>query len=117
MWLDLEYSKQQPTPCTQTTFIQQSTCRIQYRFFSNLSQKFDTKNKIPLFTGHVPMPSKNEPIIGGHYMLLCGYDDTKQHFIVQNSLSTLVGDSGYFYFPYKYIKLHTHEFFTFKYAE
>ena len=79
--------------------------------------KLDKKYKIPLFTGHVPMPSKNEPIIGGHYMLLCGYDDTKQHFIVQNSLSTLVGDYGYFYFPYEYIKLHSHEFFTFEYGE
>ena len=79
--------------------------------------KLNKKYKIPLFTGNVPMPSQKDSLIGGHMMLMCGYDDTKQHFIVQNSLSTMVGDSGYFYFPYDYIKQHGYEFFTFEYKE
>ena len=77
--------------------------------------KLNKKYKIPLLTGNVPMPSPKDTLISGHCM--CGYDDTKQHFIVQNLLSTLVGDFGYFYFPYKYIKQHGYKFFTFEYGE
>ncbi len=54
-------------------------------------------------TGHVPMPSKNEQILGGHALVLVGaLDDTKE-FIVRNSWSNTFGDNGYIYLPYDYV--------------
>lgn len=38
--------------------------------------------------------------LGGHAVLLCGYDDEKQLFEIKGSWSTSVGDEGYFYMPY-----------------
>lgn len=58
-----------------------------------------------LRTGIVPMPKRNEQVLGGHAVILVGYDDTKQMFTLQNSWGTSVGDKGYFYLPYKYIDL------------
>ena len=53
--------------------------------------------------GVVPMPSKNESALGGHAVLLVGYDDSKQHWIVRNSWGENWGDKGYFYMPYEYL--------------
>ena len=54
-------------------------------------------------TGIVPLPSKNESLLGGHAVLCVGYDDSKQWFIVMNSWGTSWGDKGYFYIPYAYL--------------
>jgi hypothetical protein len=54
-------------------------------------------------TGNVPMPKANEQLLGGHAVLVCGYDDTKKVFIVQNSWGTSWGAKGYFYLPYAYL--------------
>jgi C1A family cysteine protease len=53
-------------------------------------------------TGIVPMPRPREQILGGHAVLVCGYDDSKQLFIVRNSWGTRWGVNGYFYIPYAY---------------
>jgi C1A family cysteine protease len=53
-------------------------------------------------TGIVPMPKPNEQLLGGHAVLVCGYDDSRQKFIVRNSWGTAWGDKGYFYMPYAY---------------
>ena len=53
-------------------------------------------------TGVVPMPGKNESVLGGHAVLVCGYNDAKQWFIVRNSWGSGWGDKGYFYMPYAY---------------
>ena len=37
---------------------------------------------------------------GGHAVLIIGYDNSRQAFIVQNSLGTAVHDGGYFYLSY-----------------
>lgn len=50
-------------------------------------------------TGIMPMPSPKDSIIGGHAMLLVGYDDTRQLYIVRNSWGEW-GDKGYGYIPY-----------------
>lgn len=56
-------------------------------------------------TGIVTMPDKKkEQELGGHAVLIVGYDDTKQWFIVRNSWGTTWGDLGYFYLPYEYVK-------------
>jgi C1A family cysteine protease len=59
-----------------------------------------------LSSGHIPMPdTQNEQLLGGHALLLCGYNDKTQRFIVQNSWGTGIGldGTGYFDIPYAYL--------------
>lgn len=54
-------------------------------------------------TGIVPMPNiMKEELLGGHAVLVVGYDDTNQWAIVRNSWGDNWGDKGYFYLPYHY---------------
>ena len=54
-------------------------------------------------SGVVPMPDlSKESVQGGHAVLLVGYDDSKQAFIVRNSWGTTWGLKGYFTIPYTY---------------
>jgi C1A family cysteine protease len=54
--------------------------------------------------GIIPMPDvNNEQLQGGHCMLMVGYDDSKQTFIVRNSWGEIWGDNGYCYIPYAYL--------------
>ena len=39
---------------------------------------------------------------GRHALLLCGYDDARQLFVIRNSWGTDWGDAGYGYLPYDY---------------
>jgi len=56
-------------------------------------------------TGKMPYPNtKRERLLGGHAVLLVGYDKTKKVFIVRNSWGTSWGDRGYFYMPFDVIK-------------
>jgi len=54
-------------------------------------------------TGVVPMPSASEDFLGGHALVLVGYDDAKQRFTVRNSWGSGFGDHGYVYLPYAYV--------------
>lgn len=54
-------------------------------------------------TGVLPMPKPNEKDVGGHCVVLMGYDDSGRYFIVRNSWGTEWGDKGYFYMPYEYV--------------
>jgi len=54
-------------------------------------------------TGIIPMPKKAEKLLGGHALMVVGYDDSKEWFIVRNSWSESWGDKGYCYIPYKYL--------------
>jgi len=54
-------------------------------------------------TGMVPMPKRGERLLGGHSILICGYEDDKQVFICQNSWGATWGDYGFFYLPYDYL--------------
>jgi C1A family cysteine protease len=54
-------------------------------------------------TGMVPMPLPKEKNIGGHAVVIVGFDDERQVFIVRNSWGEDWGDQGYFYMPYAYI--------------
>jgi C1A family cysteine protease len=49
------------------------------------------------------MPKHSESVLGGHAVVCCGYDDSKQVFICRNSWGKNWGDSGYFYMPYQYL--------------
>jgi C1A family cysteine protease len=55
-------------------------------------------------TGIVPMPSTaTEEYLGGHAILIVGYDLVKQTFLVRNSWGPDVGIGGYFEFPAAFI--------------
>jgi C1A family cysteine protease len=54
-------------------------------------------------TGVVPMPTSHEQMLGGHALLLVGYDDATSHFTARNSWGTGFGDKGYVYLPYAYV--------------
>ena len=54
-------------------------------------------------TGIVPMPKSSENLLGGHALVVVGYDDSKQWWIVRNSWGTKWGDNGYCYLPYQYL--------------
>lgn len=54
-------------------------------------------------TGFVSMPKANEENLGGHAILICGYDDGIQCWIGRNSWGEKWGDKGYFYIPYVYL--------------
>lgn len=53
-------------------------------------------------TGFMPYPdTRKETFLGGHAVLLVGYDNSTQRYIVKNSWGTNWGDKGYFYMPYQ----------------
>lgn len=53
--------------------------------------------------GVIPMPAPNEENLGGHAIVIVGYDDTKKLFKFRNSWGTSWGDKGYGYLPYAYV--------------
>lgn len=54
-------------------------------------------------TGIVSLPNPSEKSLGGHAVLVVGYDSRKKVFIVRNSWGTEWGQQGYFTIPYDYI--------------
>lgn len=55
-------------------------------------------------TGTVPLPNKAaESCLGGHEVLIVGYDDTNQLFTLVNSWGADWGDHGFFTLPYAYV--------------
>jgi hypothetical protein len=54
-------------------------------------------------TGKIQMPKPNESLVGGHAVLMVGYDDTTECFTIRNSWGETWGDKGYFYMPYEYV--------------
>jgi C1A family cysteine protease len=56
-------------------------------------------------TGIMPYPNtRTERLLGGHAVLLVGYDKARQVYIVRNSWGTGWGDGGYFYMPFQVIQ-------------
>lgn len=50
--------------------------------------------------GDLPVPASNDVIIGGHAVLIVGYDDDRARYTFQNSRGTEWGDAGYGTLPY-----------------
>lgn len=56
-------------------------------------------------TGVMPYPDvTKERLLGGHAVLLVGYDKTSQVYIARNSWGAGWGDKGYFYMPFQVIQ-------------
>ncbi|CAF1226868.1 unnamed protein product [Adineta steineri] len=61
-------------------------------------------------SGVVPMPSQTD-LAGephGHALLVCGYSEESQAFIVRNSWGQEWGEKGYCYIPYDYVTSRTY---------
>ena len=54
-------------------------------------------------TGIVPLPEKEERMLGGHAIVLVGFDNEKKLFIFRNSWGEDWGDKGYGYLPFEYV--------------
>lgn len=54
-------------------------------------------------TGKVPLPLKSEKLLGGHAILVVGYDKAKKTFICRNSWGDEWGMEGYFTLPFAYL--------------
>lgn len=51
--------------------------------------------------GKVPMPAKGEQLLGGHAVVVVGYEN--ERWICRNSWGADWGDRGYFYLPQEYL--------------
>lgn len=54
--------------------------------------------------GVMPMPGQDEKLLGGHAVVIRGYDDAKLRFRVQNSWGAEWGDHGCFWMPYDFVR-------------
>jgi len=54
-------------------------------------------------TGIVPMPTKTDSILGGHAVLIVGYNNTKKQWIFRNSWGPSWGSKGYGFLPFNYL--------------
>jgi C1A family cysteine protease len=54
-------------------------------------------------SGIVPMPAPSEKVVGGHAVVLVGYNDAADRFLVRNSWGPGWGQKGYFEMPYLYV--------------
>lgn len=70
-----------------------------YQSFYNISEGNPT---MP-----IPSPSQGDKSLGGHAVVLVGFKDNEQVFIVRNSWGNDWGDNGYFYMPYEIIDKYT----------
>ena len=70
-------------------------------FGASIYTSFESDNVTK--TGIVPMPGKNEQLLGGHCLLIVGYINSNKRFIIRNSWGISCGDKGYYYMPYDYI--------------
>jgi C1A family cysteine protease len=69
----------------------------------NVYSSFDTVNVAK--TGIMPYPKiGRERLLGGHAVLLVGYNKNKQVYIARNSWGAGWGDRGYFYMPFQVIQ-------------
>ncbi len=53
--------------------------------------------------GVMPLPRAGEQVLGGHAVVICGYDDGISRFKIQNSWGARWGASGYFWMPYAFL--------------
>ena len=63
-------------------------------------------------TGVVPMPASDEQCLGGHAVLIVGYDLGARTWIVRNSWGPLWGAEGYFILPFDYLTQLGSDFWT-----
>jgi C1A family cysteine protease len=63
-------------------------------------------------SGLVPVPSSEESPVGGHSMVIIGYDDTRQLYLIDNSWGEEWGDKGRCWIPYGYFESEASDLWT-----
>lgn len=74
-----------------------------YPFVSGISVYESFESPAASKTGVIPMPAAHEKLLGGHAILVVGYEQGAKHFICRNSWGKTWGDKGYFYLPFAYL--------------
>jgi C1A family cysteine protease len=72
--------------------------KLPVAFGAVLYESFETSG----LGGKISVPMPGERVVGGHAMLVVGYDISKEHFVVRNSWGPTWGDRGYCYLPFSY---------------
>lgn len=54
-------------------------------------------------TGVVPLPKPNEALLGGHAVVVVGFSNAAQTFLLRNSWGARWGQAGHFTMPYAYL--------------
>jgi len=90
-------------PAAAKAYDMQACLTSGYPFVAGIGIYESFENPDVAKTGIVPMPAKNEKLLGGHAILIVGYDETNMRFIVRNSWGTSWGDNGHFYLPFDYL--------------
>ncbi len=67
-------------------------------------------------TGVFPLPKDKEQIIGGHAIVIVGYDDQDRRVKFVNSWGAGWGDHGFGYVPYDYLAKYMSDAWTFRLA-
>lgn len=75
----------------------------EYPFIAGISVYESFESADATSTGIIPLPQLGEQLLGGHAILIVGYDDNTQLFTFQNSWSSSWGNHGYGYLPYAYL--------------
>jgi C1A family cysteine protease len=70
------------------------------------------ESNLTTVTGMVNMPQPSEVMLGGHAVMICGYDLSDKIFIVRNSWGASWGVQGYFKMPLKYAEQLGDDFWT-----
>jgi C1A family cysteine protease len=91
------------TPATNPVSDMLSCLAAGYPFVTGIAVYESFESAKANSTGVIPMPSKAESLLGGHAIVIVGYDQKKQQFIFRNSWGTSWGDIGYGYIPFNYL--------------
>lgn len=89
--------------------VQQNVCTMQgvlatgYPFLIGVTVYESFESEQANATGDVPMPTAQEQVLGGHALLVVGYDNATRVFNFRNSWGTTWGNSGYGTLPYEYL--------------
>lgn len=67
-------------------------------------------------TGILPLPEAKTPSVGGHAVVMVGYDDDKQLVKFANSWGPGWGQRGFGFIPYEFIRKHMYDAWSFKLA-
>ena len=75
-----------------------------YPFVSGITIYESFESEHAAATGHIPLPAEGEKTLGGHAIVVVGFDASKQHFVCRNSWGDDWGNHGYFYLPFAYLE-------------
>lgn len=112
------FAEKPPLPCYSTSAknqglvysaVQQNLCTMQsvvasgFPFIVGFSVYESFESQEVAATGEVPMPRPGEQVLGGHAVVVVGYDNATRRFLMRNSWGTGWGSAGYFTFPYEFL--------------